>query len=115
MGIDENNRASLQISVHSSFFEGTHGFLQYHFFPGLTMQAMRPLPWFRGPKLGPFEFRDETQRNITFLEHVGGGVHAEVFRVTIDGSIYALKVVCYIVSHWALRAFGVVEVLLTWQ
>ncbi|AEO70537.1 uncharacterized protein THITE_2122138 [Thermothielavioides terrestris NRRL 8126] len=55
------------------------------------MQASRPLPWFRGPKLGPFKFRDEANRDITFLEHLGGGVHAEVFRVMIDDSIYALK------------------------
>ena len=56
---------------------------------------MRPLPRFRGTKLGPFEFRDEAKRDITFVEHLGGGLHAEVFRVMIDGSIYALKVVCY--------------------
>ncbi len=57
------------------------------------MQATRPSPWFRGPKLAPFKFCDEDKRDITFLGHIGGGAHAEVFRVTIDGSIYALKVV----------------------
>lgn len=57
------------------------------------MQARRPLPWFRGPKLGLFQFRDDAKRDIAFLEYLGGGLHAQVFRVIIDGSIYALKVV----------------------
>ncbi|KAG7292883.1 hypothetical protein NEMBOFW57_002928 [Staphylotrichum longicolle] len=55
------------------------------------MPASRPLPWFKGPKLGPFGFRDETNRDIKFLEHLGGGAHAEVFRAVIDGSEYAIK------------------------
>ena len=65
---------------------------------------MRPLPWFRGPNLGPFKFRDDAKRDITFLEHMGGGLHAEVFRVIVDGSIYALKMVCYIVPQWSPQA-----------
>lgn len=59
------------------------------------MPASRPLPWFKGPKLGPFGFRDETNRDIKFLEHLGGGAHAEVFRAVIDGSEYAIKLVCF--------------------
>lgn len=58
------------------------------------MQASRPLPWLNGPKLEPFRFRDENQRKIRFLDHLGGGLHSEVFRASIDGSIYAVKLVC---------------------
>ena len=79
---------------------------------------MRPLPWFRGPNLGPFKFRDDAKRDITVLEHMGGGLHAEVFRVIVDGSIYALKMVCYIVPNGARGrhlGFGLFEVLLTWE
>lgn len=63
------------------------------------MQACRPLPWFKGPKLGPFQFRNEAEREIEFLEHLGGGLHAEVFRAVIDGSVYAVKVVRTSFSH----------------
>ncbi|KAK3395000.1 kinetochore Sim4 complex subunit FTA2-domain-containing protein [Podospora didyma] len=49
-----------------------------------------PLPDCDGPKLRPFDFRG--QQNIQFLEHIGDGAHADVFRVNIGGQIYALKV-----------------------
>jgi hypothetical protein len=61
----------------------------------LSGPASRPLPWFKGPKLGPFTFRDELKPDIRFLEHLGGGAHAEVFRAVIDGSDYAIKLVYF--------------------
>jgi hypothetical protein len=57
------------------------------------MQATRSLPWCRGPKLELIRFCDGSKRDITFLEHFGGGLHANVFRAIIDDSEYAVKVV----------------------
>lgn len=51
-----------------------------------------PLPQCPGPKLPPFDFRGSPQQ-IEFLELVGEGLHAYVFKVRIFGQIYALKVV----------------------
>lgn len=58
------------------------------------MQANRPFPWYKGPKLPPFRFRDDSRRNIAFLDDLGGGLHAEVFKAVIDDSVYAVKLVC---------------------
>ena len=68
-----------------------------------TMQALaarRPLPWFRGPKLQPFQFLDESNRDMKFLEHLCSGLHGEVFRAEIDGSVYAVKLVCISKAGW---------------
>lgn len=44
-----------------------------------------------GEKLSPFDFQGT--QTIKFLEHVGEGLHAHVFKVQIRGQIYALKLV----------------------
>ncbi|KAI0554208.1 kinetochore Sim4 complex subunit FTA2-domain-containing protein [Xylaria curta] len=48
-----------------------------------------PLPRCDGPKLQPFDFGGP--QAIEFLEYVGEGLHAHVFKVAIRGQIYALK------------------------
>lgn len=52
------------------------------------------------------------KRDITLLERLGSGAHSEVFRATIDGSAFAVKLVCppFIIGAWAwtlLRRFQV--------
>lgn len=56
-----------------------------------------PLPPCDGPKLKAFDFRGPQQ--IKFLECIGGGAHSVVFKVSILGEIYALKVVSGIQSQ----------------
>lgn len=53
----------------------------------------RPLPWFKGPKLGPFAFQDETNPDIRFTRRLGGGLHGEVLEAVIDSHTYAVKLV----------------------
>lgn len=65
-----------------------------------TMQATHPLPQFRGPKLEPFRFVHDQTRDIEFLDPLGRGAHAEVWRVSIGGSVYALKLVCIPFCHF---------------
>ncbi|KAG5952846.1 hypothetical protein E4U53_007778 [Claviceps sorghi] len=48
-----------------------------------------PLPQCDGPKLKPFPFQGP--QSIQFLDYIGGGLHAHVFKVMILGQIYALK------------------------
>ncbi|KAI1380575.1 kinetochore Sim4 complex subunit FTA2-domain-containing protein [Hypoxylon crocopeplum] len=48
-----------------------------------------PLPRCDGPKLKPFTFR--RSQKIEFLEYIGEGSHAHVFKVRIQEKIYALK------------------------
>lgn len=50
-----------------------------------------PLPNIPGPKLKPFDFGGP--QNIEFLEDIGEGRDAMVFKVRILGHVYALKVV----------------------
>lgn len=50
-----------------------------------------PLPQCDGPKLKPFNFQGP--QKIEFLEYLGEGLHAHVFKVKILGHIYALKLV----------------------
>jgi Kinetochore Sim4 complex subunit FTA2 len=50
-----------------------------------------PLPQCDGPKLKPFDFKGP--QKIGFLDHVGEGLHAHVFKVEILAQIYALKLV----------------------
>ena len=50
-----------------------------------------PLPHCGGPKLKPFDFQGP--QKIEFLDHVGEGLHAHVFKVSILGRVYALKLV----------------------
>lgn len=50
-----------------------------------------PLPQVDGPKLKPFKFSGA--RKIEFLEYAGAGTHAQVFKVKMEGEIFALKVV----------------------
>ncbi|KAI8666918.1 hypothetical protein NCS56_00826700 [Fusarium sp. Ph1] len=48
-----------------------------------------PLPHCDGPKLEPFDF--QIPQKMGFLEYIGEGAHAHVFKVRILGQIYALK------------------------
>ncbi|KAI1387201.1 kinetochore Sim4 complex subunit FTA2-domain-containing protein [Hypoxylon trugodes] len=48
-----------------------------------------PLPRWYGPKLEPFKFQGSQE--IEFLELIGSGLHSSVFKVRIEGKIYALK------------------------
>ncbi|OTA95559.1 hypothetical protein M434DRAFT_379259 [Hypoxylon sp. CO27-5] len=48
-----------------------------------------PLPRCEGPKLEPFEFNGP--QRIDFLEYIGEGLHAYVFKVKIQEKVYALK------------------------
>ncbi|KAH9995148.1 kinetochore Sim4 complex subunit FTA2-domain-containing protein [Xylariaceae sp. FL0662B] len=57
----------------------------------LSSADLVPLPRCDGPKLKPFDFQGA--QTIEFLEHVGEGLHAHVFKVQIRGQIYALKLV----------------------
>src|SRR5438874_250828 len=57
----------------------------------LSTADLVPLPRCDGPKLKPFDFQGA--QTIEFLEHVGEGLHAHVFKVQIRGQIYALKLV----------------------
>ncbi|KAI1074296.1 kinetochore Sim4 complex subunit FTA2-domain-containing protein [Whalleya microplaca] len=62
-----------------------------------------PLPQCPGPKLGPFDFQGP--QKIEFLEILGEGLHAIVFKVRILGQVYALKVFRWIYDYnW--RGFG---------
>jgi hypothetical protein len=53
-----------------------------------------PLPQCDGPKLKAFDFQGPQQ--IEFLDYLGSGTHAIVFKVKIRGQIYALKLVSII-------------------
>ncbi|KAG5928424.1 hypothetical protein E4U42_000674 [Claviceps africana] len=53
-----------------------------------------PLPHCEGPKLKPFRF--EGPQKIEFLDYLGEGLHAHVFKVIISGKIYALKLFKFI-------------------
>lgn len=55
------------------------------------MILLPPIP---GPKIGQFLTKGSGQ--ITFLELLGFGTDAEVYKVKIDGHNYSLKVVCYL-------------------
>lgn len=50
-----------------------------------------PLPRCHGPKLKPFDFQGP--QKIEFLDYIGEGLHAHVFKIKIMGKIYALKLV----------------------
>lgn len=50
------------------------------------------LPDVRGPKLLPFSNNDK-QPEVIFIENLGSGYHAYVWKVLIDGKAYALKMV----------------------
>ncbi|KAI8633147.1 kinetochore Sim4 complex subunit FTA2-domain-containing protein [Xylariaceae sp. FL1651] len=60
----------------------------YPDWPGSAADLV-PLPHCDGPKLGPFVFQGPQE--MDFLEHLGEGTHAHVFKVKILGQIYALK------------------------
>ncbi|KAI1077287.1 kinetochore Sim4 complex subunit FTA2-domain-containing protein [Whalleya microplaca] len=52
---------------------------------------MSGLPLLPGPKLQPFRFRTKVP-NIEFVEELGEGKDSTVWKVSIDDSIYALKI-----------------------
>jgi hypothetical protein len=51
------------------------------------------LPRIPGPKLEPFRWADPQSRNITFISYLGEGLHGHAYKVDIDGTKYALKIV----------------------
>lgn len=55
----------------------------------LIMDYLPPVP---GPKLAKFRGKDGPL-NIDFIQYLGSGVHAHVWKVCMDGNIYALKMV----------------------
>ncbi|CEJ82687.1 hypothetical protein VHEMI02735 [[Torrubiella] hemipterigena] len=59
----------------------------------------RPLPWYHGPKLAPFQFRDTANAHIEIYERLGSGLHSTVYRAQIEGKMYALKIFCF----WRIR------------
>ncbi|KAI5925861.1 kinetochore Sim4 complex subunit FTA2-domain-containing protein [Camillea tinctor] len=59
-----------------------------------------PLPQWLGPKLGPFDFQGP--QKIEFLEFLGEGLHAMVFKVRILGQVYALKVFRWMYDYYWL-------------
>lgn len=61
-----------------------------------SVDDLKPLPPFDGPKLKPFNFHGPQQ--IEFLDRVGEGLHAIVFKIKIADQIYALKLVSAIHS-----------------
>ena len=48
-----------------------------------------------GPKLKRFKSSGDLL-DIDFIQYLGKGVHGQVWKVQIDGAIYALKIVCTI-------------------
>ncbi|KAG6006876.1 hypothetical protein E4U21_006595 [Claviceps maximensis] len=60
-------------------------------YPGWPQSAVDlvPLPLCDGPKLKPFDFQGP--QKIEFIDYIGQGLHAHVFKVKILGQIYALK------------------------
>lgn len=62
-------------------------------YPGWPKSAadLVPLPQCKGPQLKPFKFH--RSQKIEFLEYIGEGSHAHVFKVRIQESVYALKLV----------------------
>ncbi|KAH9906764.1 kinetochore Sim4 complex subunit FTA2-domain-containing protein [Xylariomycetidae sp. FL2044] len=55
---------------------------------------MAALPKVPGPKLAPYV--DGESLDIDFIQHLGKGVHAHVWKVLINGKVFALK----IFTHW---------------
>lgn len=52
-----------------------------------------PLAQCDGPKLKAFDFGGE--QSVRFLDYLGEGLHAHVFKVQIRGEVYALKLVSH--------------------
>lgn len=52
-----------------------------------------PLPTCDGPKLGPFVVPGHGPLEIEFLDYLGRGAHAHVFKIKIAEQVYALKLV----------------------
>ncbi|KAJ4412865.1 hypothetical protein N0V82_008716 [Gnomoniopsis sp. IMI 355080] len=57
------------------------------------MRGLPPLPDCEGPQLHPYQSSGTPE--ITFLEEIGVGAHGHVFKVRIEGKIFALKVFHY--------------------
>lgn len=55
----------------------------------LTMALLPPVP---GPKTGPFTTSGPV--DFVFLQKLGGGADATVYKIKLQGRIYSLKVVC---------------------
>lgn len=53
---------------------------------------MTDFPQVPGPKVKQFESPNGLVK-IHFIHHIGKGIHAHVWKVQIDGNIYALKIV----------------------
>ncbi|KAI0386000.1 kinetochore Sim4 complex subunit FTA2-domain-containing protein [Hypomontagnella monticulosa] len=62
-----------------------------------SSEDLVPLPLCDGPKLKPFDFQGA--QKIEFLEYIGEGLHAHVFKVQIRGQTYALKLFRFLYDH----------------
>lgn len=59
---------------------------------GSRNENMAGLPDVPGPKLYPFDAGGEPVE-IEYLEELGDGLHSHVWKVRINGGLYALKIV----------------------
>lgn len=59
---------------------------------------MSAFPQVPGPKLSPFDTKGRPFK-LKFLSHIGEGVHAHIWKVKINGELYALKIVCARFRH----------------
>ncbi len=66
-----------------------------------------PLPLCHGPKLKPFDFQGP--QKIDFLDHIGLGMHAHVFKVVISDRVYALKLVSSLLHVTVRKAYQGVQ------
>lgn len=67
---------------------------------------MTALPDLPGPKLRPFH-STETKPKIDFIEHIATGADATIWKVSIDGDVYALKIVIIAcILHHCIKAYA---------
>jgi hypothetical protein len=86
------------------------GFTMYPDWPDSAADLI-PLPRCDGPKLKPFAF--QCPQKMEFLDYLGEGSHAHVFKIKIQGQTYALTLesklqahqIC-ILSYWLSRRFS---------
>jgi hypothetical protein len=60
----------------------------------LDVRYATTLPPIPGPSLGRFSSACNNSLAIEYLELLSKGAHSYVFKVRINGKIYALKIVC---------------------
>ena len=62
------------------------------------MAELEAFPYIPGPQLARFDTKGK-DLDIEFVRHLGAGIHAHVWKVVIDGTPYALKMVLYSVAY----------------